>query len=778
MAFPIVQLSVSENPRPPGRRPAGAFAGLLLGPAGAVALSFALNFVRIGKEGFGDRYYAAAVKSMLAGFHNFFFASFDPGGFVTVDKPPLGLWLQTLSAKIFGFHGWALILPQALAAALSVGLLYRLVKKAWGPSAGLAAALILAVSPISVAVSRTNQLDSLLVAVLLLAAGAVLAAAERASLKWLLAAMVLVGLGFNIKMLAAYTALPAIVAVYFFGTRIRLRARIGHLALAAVVLLGVSLSWAVMVDLTPEDRRPYVDNSRNNTELELIVDWNGINRLIPQGLRRGRGGFPPAAGPGMRGGGRPGLQASANGLAPSPSPGTSAGAAAPLQKAAPAAGARGGGPGGAGTAAEGGRAGILRLFNRELGGQIGWMIVFGLIGAGAAVLKLRRPLFKDASSRSLLLWLAWFFVMAAYFCTAGFFHRYYLCLIAPAVAALGGLAFVKLRDRVLGSPAGSWLFPLAVLATAGVQIALLQAYPGWNAALIFALGSLCLVSTELFVFPKFRGQAGPGRERMAAALGLAGLLVVPLFWSMTPLIYGGTPNMPAAGPELAGGAANARPGAGLGPGQGGPRATALITALRNRAGFGLGFRSGPAGARPANDELRSTNLLKFALSHRQGEKFLLAVPTARQAWDIILETGAPVMAMGGFMGSDHILSPEKIERMVAAGEVRYFLVRKIPETPAGVRLFAPGAGPAAGMRGGPGGGAEEQLAIERWIEKRGTAVPDEKWKEEDDLNRSKAIGPPVPRAPNAPGRPLLRAMMGGGALALYDLKPAPAAPAK
>jgi len=120
------------------------------------------------------------------------------------------------------------------------------------------------------------------------------------------------------------------------------------------------------------------------------------------------------------------------------------------------------------------------------------------------------------------------------------------------------------------------------------------------------------------------------------------------------------------------------------------------------------------------------------------------------------------------MGSDHILNPEKIERMIAAGDVRYFLVRKVPETPAGGRPF----GPAAGMRGGPGGGSEEQLAIERWIEKRGTTVPDEEWKEEEDLNRAKAIGPPAPRALNAPGRPFLRAMMGGGALALYDLKPA------
>lgn len=762
---------MSDNPRASGQHPPVPFASavrLNFGLAGAMALSFALNFLRIGKEGFGDRYYAAAVKSMLAGFHNFFFASFDPGGFVTVDKPALGLWLQTLSAKIFGFHGWALILPQALAAALSVGLLYRLVKKAWGPSAGLAAALILAVSPISVAVSRTNQLDSLLVAVLLLAAGAVLAAAERASLKWLLVAMVLVGLGFNIKMLAAYTALPAIVAVYFFGTGLRFRTRIGHLALAAVVLLAVSLSWAVIVDLTPKDRRPYVDNSRNNTELELIVDWNGINRLIPQWLRRGRGGVMVGGGLGMRGGGRPGLQPFANNPSAAPSPGTATGAGVPPQKAAPGPGARAGGPG-AGMAGEGGRAGILRLFNRELGGQIGWLIVFGLVGAGAAVLKLRRPLFRDAASRSLLLWLVWFFAMAAYFSTAGFFHRYYLCLIAPSIAALGGLAFVNLRDHIRDKSWRSWLFPLAVLATAGVQIELLQAYPGWNSPLIFALGSLCLVSSEMLVFPKFRGTLGPGRERAAVALGLAGLLVAPLVWSMTPLIFGGTPSMPAAGPELAGGAANA------GPGPGAPRVMTMMARLRMGAGAGRGLRPGFAAARPANDELRTTNLMKFAQSHRRGEKFILAVPTARQAWDIILETGAPVMAMGGFMGSDRILTPEKIERMVKAGDIRYFLVRKMPALPAGLRSlgqrFAPGRAAGPGPVGGPRGGGEAQLAIEKWIEEHGRPVPGAEWMEEDEMNRAKAVGPPSPRALAFPGRAFLGQMARGGAFALYDLKP-------
>jgi 4-amino-4-deoxy-L-arabinose transferase-like glycosyltransferase len=367
----------------------------------------------------------------------------------------------------------------------------------------------------------------------------------------------------------------------------------------------------------------------------------------------------------------------------------------------------------------------------------------------------------------LLLMLVWFFSMAVYFSTAGFFHRYYLALIAPSVAALAGIGFATLKELSRGVGRMKWGFTAAVLVTAAVQLVLLRPYPGWRIPLAAALAACALISTAAAL----RSSRSVHRRRLenaAAAIGFAGLLIAPAVWSATPLIFGGNPSMPAAGPELAPGYVGAAPGQ-RGPGMG------------PMAGSGMrggGFRGGGAQGRPGNGALGSTNLVKFILAHRASEKFLLAVPTARQAWDIILETGQPVMAMGGFAGSDHILDPEKIERMVAAGDVRYFLVRKIPETPAGIRPFAPGAGPGPGMRGGPGGGTEEQLAIERWIEKRGTAVPDEEWKEEEELNRAKAIGPPAPRASNAPGRPLLRAMMGGGALALYDLKPETPAPVK
>src|SRR5919201_5310469 len=247
---------------------------------GAVlALAAFLNFWQLDRLGYANTYYAAAVKSMLQSWHNFFFVSFDPGSFVSIDKPPLGFWIETASAKVFGFSGVSLILPEALAGVLSVAVLYRLVARIWGHGAGLLAALFLALTPVSVVTARNNTIDSLLVPTVLLAAWAVARAVETGKLRWLLLCAVLVALGFNIKMLEAYLVVPAFGLVYLVGARASWRKRLGHLAMATVVLLGVSLSWVTAVDPTPARARPYVGSSGTNSELSLALGYNGLQRL-------------------------------------------------------------------------------------------------------------------------------------------------------------------------------------------------------------------------------------------------------------------------------------------------------------------------------------------------------------------------------------------------------------------------------------------------------------------------------------------------------------------
>ncbi len=201
--------------------------------AGVMLVSIFMNFFQLGQNGYANLYYASAIRSMLDSWHNFLYVAFDPGGFVSIDKPPLGFWLQAASAKIFGFTPFSIFLPQALAGVLSVLLLYSLVRRHFGVVAGLLAALALAISPISVLTNRNNTIDSTLVLIMLLGAWAVLQATETGKLRWLLLCAVFVGLGFNIKMLEAYLVVPAYGLLYLLAAPRRLWVRIAHLALAA-----------------------------------------------------------------------------------------------------------------------------------------------------------------------------------------------------------------------------------------------------------------------------------------------------------------------------------------------------------------------------------------------------------------------------------------------------------------------------------------------------------------------------------------------------------------
>ena len=201
---------------------------------------------------------------MALNWHNFFFAAFDPQGFLAIDKPPLGFWVQVLSTRVFGFSAWSLLLPEALAGVGSVAVLYVLVRRVFGPVAGLIAALALALTPISVVASRNNTIDSLLALVLLLAAWALSIAAETGHVRWLVLSALLVGLGFNIKMLEAYLVLPVFALVYLLGAPRSLRVRLLHLTLAGVVLLVVSGAWITIVDSYTSQPAPlhHLDRAR------------------------------------------------------------------------------------------------------------------------------------------------------------------------------------------------------------------------------------------------------------------------------------------------------------------------------------------------------------------------------------------------------------------------------------------------------------------------------------------------------------------------------------
>src|SRR5580692_11216994 len=255
--------------QPPWARPA------LLAIATLAALTYAWGMNGAALEAFSG----AAARSMSSNWHDFFFGAFDPAGTVSVDKLPGALWPQALSLRVFGFHTWAIVLPQVIEGVLTILVLYRAVRRLAGPPAGIVAAAVVATSPVTVALNRGNVADSLLILLIVLAADATSAALSSGRLRMLLLAGVWVGLAFQAKMTVAWLVLPALAGAYLLAAPPRLRARLGHLALAGMVTAVVSLSWMTVVSLVPAHERPYVDGTQNDSVFSQTFDYNGIARL-------------------------------------------------------------------------------------------------------------------------------------------------------------------------------------------------------------------------------------------------------------------------------------------------------------------------------------------------------------------------------------------------------------------------------------------------------------------------------------------------------------------
>src|ERR1700733_8828538 len=225
--------------RSPADQPAWARPAL---PAIAVVAPLADAWGRAGAS--VEPFYGAAARSMSESWHDFIFGAFDPAGTVTVDKLPGALWLQALSLRVFGFHIWALILPQVVEGVLTILVLYRAARRLAGPAAGLTAAAVLAVTPVTVLLGRGNVSDSLLILLLVLAADATSAALLSGALPRVLLAGVWVGLASQAKMIQTGLALPALAAAYLLAApAARLRTRCAHVALAGLVTVVISLSW-------------------------------------------------------------------------------------------------------------------------------------------------------------------------------------------------------------------------------------------------------------------------------------------------------------------------------------------------------------------------------------------------------------------------------------------------------------------------------------------------------------------------------------------------------
>jgi 4-amino-4-deoxy-L-arabinose transferase-like glycosyltransferase len=586
-----------------------------VGLTAALTLSALLNLVGLNQEGFGNTYYAAAVWSMLQNWHAFIFGAFDSAGFITVDKPPLGLWLQVLSAKLFGFSGLSILAPQAIAGVACVGLVYLLVRRIFGPLAATIAAFVLAVTPITVVTDRNNTMDATLVLVLLLAAYAVSRAAEAGSLRSLLLAAALIGLAFNIKMLQAYPVVPAFGLAYVAFAPLTLRKRASHLLLAAAVLLVVSLSWSVFVDLTPASARPFVGSSGSNSALSLALGYNGLSRITLAIAQH----VPALSFLG---------EAIDLSVAPLRAPGI-------------------------------GNPGVLRLFQGTLADQASWLLGLALIGLLVGWWQaVQRTTASRTQHIGLVVWGGWLLTWSAIFSFSRFYHLYYLIMLGPAIAALSGIGIAAAWQQLrAGRAVARWLLPLALLCAAWLQIQMLHGTPWlpiW-ATTVLVIGST--ISAIAFIAAFAVRHFETPLARTALSVGIAALLVAPLVLSVESVQNGnGGGWLVQAGPNLPGFAGGGAAGAfGRGP-----------------AGFG-GFGATNAMTFAGSQWNQLDQQLVNYLEQNQGStQYLVATQTSSYASLFVLNSHQPALALGGYQGWDGVLEPADLQRLVQAGVVRFF----------------------------------------------------------------------------------------------------------
>ncbi len=620
-----------------------------------LALAAVLNTDRLSQNGYANVFYSAGVQSMLRSLHNFLFVSFDPGGLDSIDKPPLAVWAQVLSAKVFGFAPLSLLLPEAIFGVLSVALLYVLLAKRLGLAAALAGSLALACFPSFVAVSRDNGVDPLLLALMLAAAAVALRACESGRSRTLICSAVLVGLAFNTKTLAAYLVVPGIALGYLVCAPRSLRTRALQLLAAGGVMLVVSFAWITFVDATPASKRPYVGSSKDNSELGLTFGYNGLGRVEgqeggPQGVKTLPGAFVPLA------------QERASDTAARlnhvratpPAPGEHI----PKPEPAPApVFVKGREPH---PIPFGPSPSLVRLFGVGLGDQAGWLLpfaLFGLIALAALLLperrmrsrredvSRRRPLWerlapppeaqaaarRDPRTAFMLVFGGWFLVEAGVLSISkGIIHPYYVSALAPATGAMAGAGAYAFFSLARSKRRRSWGLALAACAlvtTVIVEVGLMhrEHYMLWFAPILIAgalLGMLALALTRQLAAP-------------ALALAFALLLVTPGAYAATTWLAPVEGTFPVAGPK-------AFPGPG---------------------GYGVD---------PA-DMAINTALVDFASTHHPGTRWELLTVSSDTAAPMML-MGLKAGAMGGYSGTDPALDGPQLARYVARGEARYVLL--------------------------------------------------------------------------------------------------------
>jgi 4-amino-4-deoxy-L-arabinose transferase-like glycosyltransferase len=618
-----------------------------------------------------NTFYGSAARSMSESWKAFFFGSFTPANTITIDKIPGYLWPQALSARLFGFHSWALDLPQVVEALVTVAVTYRLVRRWAGEAQAVIAAGLLALTPAIVALGHTNNEEACYVMCLTLAASAGLRAATSGQLRSLVLAGVWVGAAFQCKMLEAWAAYPAIAVAYLLAAPPKTLKRVVHAAIGGLVTVAVSLSWVVLVALVPGNDRPYIDGTTNNNPFSMVFGYNGLIRF------------------------------SSLGVAPS-----SVGAIGSAGAAAPA------GPSSSG--------GLATMFQSAQTTQVGWLYPLAVVSIAFVLWQRRKAPRTDPIRAGVVLWAVWIVVFAAAY-SAGTIHSYYVVTLAPALAAVSGVGAVALWRAWHEGTRATWAAPITVTLTAvwaSVIASSSSAYRGWLVPLLIvvtvcaiaamvlgrarvatprrmfaAAGALCVLvagtgaatwDSSVFTAGDTQslamGTVGPGGAGFGAGGGGQGGQ-----GGQRPGFAGGTRSgagggFPGGGGSGAGGGFPGGGGSGAGggfPGGGGSGSGRPAGGFAGPGGAGA-FRGGAGGGggngmwvSDASLTPAQSSLLAYVQAHGAGAKFPLTVTSWMQAAPFILRAGTPVLTLGGFSGQAPAPTLAQFEQYVAGGQVRF-----------------------------------------------------------------------------------------------------------
>lgn len=603
-------------------------------------LSFILNMANLKIQGYGNEYYAAGIKSMLTSFKNFFFLSFDPSGFVSLNKPPIGLWIQSIFGKIFGVSGFALILPEALAGTLCVFILYILIKRYFGFIAGIMAALILAITPVYVAVSRTNDFQTILILFMLLSIMPAIKAAKTGNIKYLIVSVIIVGIAFNTNRLESFIIIPAIYLTYIFSEsegekrvieryvcgitfitqereKVSLKAKIKCLILATIVLLVVSLSWSFLVDLVPVNARPYVGDSTTNSEIELVLNQhNQVSNKINSNINLNYDGDNTLSYNTLN----------ENEFIKNYNEWNTIHKDNKTQF------------------------GIFRLFqDNNLSDQIAWFLPLAIISFIVSIINRRKIIALKSTKNIIIMFFSIWFVTEFLYFSFVYSNIYDLATLAVPTAALCGIGIKKMIQSYRKNKS-MWI-SLSLGLTIIVQYIIVIYYRENLSYLLIHLFYLDLGISIIAVFTLFKIRnkefTNNNLKSGLIVISIIGCLIIPLIGSSASLVYKTDGVFKGAGLQLF-------------------ESKTQQNVNNYMKNYGVEFGG-------SEDLSKFTNFLNE--NKGENQEYLLVTPSASvYAQNIILDTGDKVMALGGRTGNDDILTLFAFKQLVREGKVKYILV--------------------------------------------------------------------------------------------------------